>query len=606
MLWFANSGSPRSGALAILMVSSTAFTAPAFAQDIAPPTLPGQTREEINRIPTGPSVQAPSRLTVEGGVERAPCPLADPRFADIKVTITGAEFNGLRVVSPEALRPAYESYIGQNVPIAAVCEIRDAAATILRRQGYLAAVQVPPQQIDNGIVKFDVLMGKIVAIQVRGDAGKSERLIAGYLEQLKSQEAFNERDAERYLLLARDLPGYDVRLTLKPAGTTPGDLVGEVSVVKTPFVIDANVQNYGSHGVGRWGGLLRAEIYDVLGSGDRLTAGFFATPQFSEQHVVQLGYDTRIGSEGLTFSSRFAYAWSKPDINQANITLKSKTLIAGGEFSYPFLRTQSTNLRGAIGLEYVDQRTRFNDAPLSRDRLSIAYARLDFDALDRASISSTVGYSANEPRWRVAGSLEARQGLDILGASDDCGPTPFVKCLANGAVPPARIAGDATAFVLRASGVAEWRPAPLVTLSIAPRAQYSNAPLFSYERYSAGSYTIGRGYDPGTLVGDRGVGFQAELRYGSLMPKSRTAFSFQPYVFLDKVWTWSERDARNPLLGSDPQQLTTTGIGFRSAYGDHARIDVTLAVPVDKTRGIPAPKQRLMISLTTRLWPWNR
>lgn len=600
---FGSSSSRQVAALAMLALSATVLAAPVLAQQAPPPgaVAPGQTREEINRIPTAPSVQQPSRLTVEGDIERSPCPLADPRFADITVTISGAEFNGLRVVSPDILRPAYESFIGRTVPIAAVCEIRDAAATILRRQGYLAAVQVPAQQIDNGVVKFDVLMARIVAIQVRGDAGRSERVIAGYLEQLKSQEAFNERDAERYLLLARDLPGYDVRLTLRPAGTTPGELIGEVSVVKTPFVIDANVQNYGSHSVGRWGGLVRAEVYDVIGSGDRLTAGFFSTPEFDEQHVVQLGYDLRLGTEGLTVSGRFTYAWSEPDIDQPGIELKSKTLIAGGELSYPFLRAQSANVRGAIGLEYVDQKTDFNGLPLSKDTLSVAYARIDVDALDRASISSTTGYSAAEPRWRAAGSIELRQGLSIFGA-DNCN----AACFLTSPRPPALLGSDATAFVIRGSGLLEYRPMPEITFSLAPRAQYSHASLYSYERYSAGSYTVGRGYDPGTIVGDSGVGFQAEVRIGSLMPESRDSFSFQPYVFIDKAWTWSNSIFRNPALGPDPQELSTAGIGFRTAFGDHARLDVSFAVPFDKTRGIPAPDQRLLVSLTTRLWPWNR
>ena len=244
------------GRFAFLLCSIAAVTAPAGAQ-VAAGGAP--TREEINRAPVGPDTRPPSRLTVEGGIERAPCPLADPRFANVTVTLSQVAFDNLKAVSPEILRPAYESFLGKPVPIAAVCEIRDAAATILRREGYLAAVQVPPQRIENGVVHFDVLMAKIVQIQVRGDAGKSERLIAGYLEALKGEDVFNEKAAERYLLLARDLPGYDVRLTLRPAGSAPGEVLAEVSVVRTPVEIDANIQNYGSKDVGRFGGLLRGE-----------------------------------------------------------------------------------------------------------------------------------------------------------------------------------------------------------------------------------------------------------------------------------------------------------------------------------------------------------
>ena len=55
-------------------------------------------------------------------------------------------------------------------------------------------------------------------MRVRGNAGRAERTIAGYLNKLTEREVFNRYDAERYLLLAGDLPGYNVRLALRSAG----------------------------------------------------------------------------------------------------------------------------------------------------------------------------------------------------------------------------------------------------------------------------------------------------------------------------------------------------------------------------------------------------
>lgn len=580
-----------------LFALTAALATPAIAQVPAVQnSLP--TREEIERQPIGPDTRGPSRLTVEGGIERAPCPLAEPRFANITFTLSAAQFDNLRVVSPDLLRPAWEGYVGRTVPIAAVCEIRDAAATILRREGYLAAVQVPAQRIEGGVVRFDVLMAKLVAVQVRGDAGRSERLIAGYLEELKGQKAFNEKQAERYLLLARDLPGYDVRLTLRPAGTAPGEVIGEVTVIKTPVSIDANIQNYGSKSVGRFGGLLRAEVYDLLGFGDRAVIGFYATPDFDEQKVLQLGYDMRLGSEGLTVGGRFTYAWTEPDLGPAGAgTIRSNTLVASGEVGYPFLRSQSANLRGALGLEYVDQDVRFNGLLINQDKLRIAYGRLDFESIDRASIRSMRGYSASEPRWRLAGSAELRQGLDILDATGRAG---------LGLIQPSRADGKASATVFRFSGVGEYRPVPELTFSLAPRVQYAGSALLSYEEFSAGNYTAGRGYDPGTLIGDSGIGFQAELRYGVISPRSHDAFAVQPYVFLDQAWIWNRNGPIAPAP-SDPQELTSAGGGVRVAYGDRARLDVTIATPLNRA-GLQARRgdTRLLVSLSTRLWPWLR
>ena len=575
--------SARSACRSLLLLSISAVAATAHAQ-VSPPT-----REEIERVPTAPAAPPPSRLTVEGGVERAPCPLAEPRFADVTVTLSDVTFDNLRVVSPVLLRPAYEAYVGKTVPIATVCEIRDAAATILRREGYLAAVQVPPQRIDNGVVHFDVLMAKLVSVQVRGDAGRSERTIAGYLEKLTGEEAFNEKTAERYLLLARDLPGYDVRLTLRPAGTVPGEVIGEVTVVKVPFTIDANVQNYGSHDVGRWGGLIRGEFFDILG-GDRLTAGLFSTAQHSEQNVAQLGYDIRVGSEGLTLGGRFTYAWTTPDL-PAPLHVHSETLLASAEATYPFVRTQSANLRGGLGLDLINQKVRLLGVITSEDHVRILYGRLDFEAIDRDSIGSTTGYSIGAPRWRVAGSYEFRKGLDIFDASDS---SPLLS----------RPEADPSAALIRFVGLAEYRPSPNLVLAISPRAQYTRRPLVSYAEYSAGNYTIGRGYDPGTIIGDKGLGFQAEVRVGSLSPASQDSFAFQPYVFLDQAWIWNND---RPIFRPYPngEDLTSAGIGMRAAYGSHGRVDVTLAKPL-RAAGLRTERGdvRLLVSLTTKLVPW--
>ena len=593
----------NTGRVTFLLCSVAGFAAPAGAQ-VAGGGAP--TREEIERVPVGPDRRAPSRLTVEGGIERAPCALADPRFANVTVTLSSVSFDNLRAVSPELLRPAYESFIGKTVPIAAVCEIRDAAATILRREGYLAAVQVPPQRIENGVVHFDVLMAKIVQIQVRGDAGKSERLIAGYLEALKGEDAFNEKVAERYLLLARDLPGYDVRLTLRPAGTAPGEVLAEVSVTKTPIAVDANIQNYGSRDVGRFGGLIRGEAYDLLGFGDRLTLGFFSTADFKEQQVLQSGYDVRLGQEGLTLGGRFTYAWTTPDVVDANggdADIHSETLVASIEGSYPFVRTQATNLRGAAGFDFINQRVRFV-GDRTRDRLRVFYGRLDLDALDRRSIGALAGYSIAEPRWRVTGSLELREGIDGLGASDGCGSAANAACIVPGRA--SRANGEPDAFEARLSGQLEYRPLPKIAFVLSPRAQYATKPLFSFEQFSAGNYTAGRGYDPGSLIGDSGLGFQAELRFGTLVPQTRNSLTLQPYAFFDHSWVWTKND---PTIADfdKSQQLSSVGGGLRATFGDHARLDVAVAQPLDRV-GLQTHKgdTRLLVSLTTKLWPWVR
>jgi hemolysin activation/secretion protein len=578
------------GAAAVLPVA-------AAAQAPRPPT-----REEVERPQLPTNAQQAPRLTVEGGVERAPCALAGEEYKAIRFTPTGAEFEDLRGLSAAALRPAWEPYVGKEQPISVVCEIRDRAATILREAGYIAAVEVPEQRIEGGRLRFQVLMAKLVAIHVRGDAGRSERTIAGYLEKLTQQDVFNRFDAERYLLLASDIPGFEVRLALRSAGAARGEVVGEVTVLRTPAEVDVTAQNFGSHALGRWGGLARAQAYGLTGLGDRTSIALFSTADTHEQQTLQIGHDLRLGSEGLTLSGQFTYAWARPDLEDANINVKARTLLATAEARYPFVRTQAASLWGAAGLDVINQRVGINGLPLTRDRLRVAFARIDFTQSDAASFGRRPGFTAAEPKWRIGGTIELRRGLGILGASQGCGPA-FVRCIGPGIVPPSLLEGDATSTVLRAEMLGEIRPMPLLTLAVGVRGQYSPTALLSFEQYAAGNYTVGRGYDPGALLGDRGIGVQTELRYGSAIPAAPHRFALQPFTFFDMAWV-GNADRTSPVAGR--HTLSSIGLGLRASFAEQARLEAVVAAPLERA-GLQTErgKPRFLLSFTTRLVPWK-
>jgi hemolysin activation/secretion protein len=576
----------------IVLSSSSAVraqTAPA-----APPLPP--TREEVTRPVAPPLPPAPPKLEVEGGVERAPCALDGSEYRSIHFIFRGAEFDGLRGLTAQQLTSAYAPFVGHDVPISVVCEIRDRAGTILRNAGYIAAVQVPEQKIAGGIVRFQVLMAHLTQVRVRGDASGAERIIAGYLNQLTRQPVFNRYEAERYLLLASDLPGYTVRLTLRPAGTAPGDVIGDVVVQRTPAYVDFNVQNGGSHELGPWGGLLRAQVFGLTGLGDRTTLSLFSTADFHEQQTIQLAHDFRIGPQGLIISDAFTYAWARPSVPDAHVL--AHTLLNTFEVGYPLLRSQAETIRTSAGMDLVDQDVRLNGIGLSRDRLRVAFLRLGADAV--ATDFTDIRYSAAEPPWRLGTYLELRQGVHALGATE-CGPNS-ADCLGAGQVPPSRLDGRSNATVFRYSAIGEYRPIPYLIFALGARAQYAWKPLLSFEQFAAGNYTVGRGYDPGTLLGDMGFGTQAEVRLGSLVPTSARKPALEGYTFWDHAMV---RDRGNLVTVTGPDHLDSVGGGARVNFNRFA-LDAAFAVPLTRVglnRKRPGP--RFLISLTTRLFPWS-
>lgn len=566
---------------------------PAAAMAQATPQIP--TREEIQQPLLTPLTPPNEQIvSADDSIERAPCPLANPEFAPVRITLRGVEFSRVEGIDPALLAPSWTDRVGQDLPISVVCDIRDRAATILRSRGYLAAVRVPPQTIGDGVVRLDILAARLSRIEVRGDAGANEPLLQRYLSRLDDQPVFNIARAERYLLLARDIPGLDARLTLRPGGA-PGEVVGEVTVARTPVVFDANFQNFGSRDVGRWGGVARVRLAGVTGMGDLTTASFYSTPDFDEQQVVQLAHEFRVGGEGLRFGASYTYAWTRPDI--AAFPIKSETRIASLFAAYPVTLTQTRRLTIGGGLDFIDQDIDLGGAAINRDRLRVFNLRADASWIDPGSVAGRGGFSPSEPRWSLSSSIEARQGASFLGASDDCGAAG-AACFLPGAVPLTRVEGKPDAFLIRAAAAAEWRPHKLFTLAAAPRAQWASDPLLAYEEFSGGNFTVGRGFDPGTVIGDSGVGIALEARYGSFVPANTKAFALQPFAFFDGAWVWNKDSAFN---GLEPQKLFSAGGGLRVAYGDVARLDVTMAVPLNRGGFLTQrPDPRLLVSLTTQ------
>ena len=579
-------------------VLATAFPGLASAQgQIAP------TREEIDRRTIEDQLrQGPSPVSVEGDIERAPCPLAAEQFADLTFTFSAPEFSGLGPIDPSILTPSYSEYVGREIPVATICDIRDRAATILRARGYLAAVQVPVQTIGEGRVKFDVLLARMKGVQVRGDAGASSGALRPVLDKLAAQDVFNSNEAERYLLLARDIPGLDVRLTLQPLsaeqGGNPGDVVGVFDVVHTPLLIDVNFQNFGSREIGRFGGLARVRFNGLTGLGDETMISGYSTHDFSEQLILSGHHEFRVGSEGLTFGLSGTRAWSTPDIPGGPDVFDTDTFVASLYGRYPIIRSQERNLTLSAGGDLIDQSVDFTNLDFSEDKLRVAFARLDFSKMDADSINGRGGYSVFEPRIAYAASLEVRQGIDVFGASPSCGAN-FAVCTAPGAVPLSRLDADPTGFLVRGASSFTYRVTPVIGFNISNRFQHSSDRLLGYEQYSGGNFTVGRGYDPGAIIGDKGFGFQLEAFAGSLIPETPDGVAVQPLAFVD----YARVELNDAADTSD--SITSVGGGLRMAIGRQALFDLFAAVPLEKTNFETSRGDvRILGTLTVQLQPW--
>ena len=298
----------------------------------------------------------------------------------------------------------------------------------------------------------------------------------------------------------------------------------------------------------------------------------------------------RLGDQGLSLSGSFTYAWAKPSI--ANARVLANTLLSNVELGYPLVRRQAETVRGAIGFDVINQKVEVDAQPSAATVFESPTARIGIDAA--GTDYGDAGYSAAAPPWHIFAQVDLRQGIDGLGATD-------CSVSANCRVPTSRPAGRPGATVLRGLVNSEFRPSSLLTFAFNLRAQYAWKPLLSFEEFAAGNYTVGRGYDPGKPAGrprHRNPA-RASLRQPGSHGAKRAAI--EGYTF----WDHAEIHNLDTALSGPSTHLDSVGGGARINF-DRFALDAGLAVPL--SRAGPSdkkPSPRLLISLTTRLFPWQ-
>ena len=571
---------------AVLLVAAAS---PAWGQQIA--TQPGvPTREQLKQgTPPDVAPRSAAHVDEHAAFTQGPCPLRD---STLTVAIQHVVFTA---PGGGALPPVIANLLagiaadGSARPISEVCDLRDEANARLRVARFVATAQIPPQRIENGVLRLEVITGHITSVRVRGDAGPFESLIRARIAKLTTLDPLNAADAEKLLVLANDVPGLSVQLSLSPSTTgKPGELVGELVVSFRRFSVVANVQNYNSTLLGRETAYTRVEAYDLLGMNDETFIAGAATFDFKKQKILQAGESIGLSAAGDRLSFTGTIAWSRPKLTA--IDLRTLSLIGGIDYTRPLVRTVSSKLEVSTGFEYVVQRTRVYGAgasvPLNRDRIPALYARLD-GSTRRLRFDGT-------SKWSFGGSLELHQGLPIMGATR-------ASQIVDG-YSPSHYVGSAVATIVRGQVDGTFALGPVLELATSLRGQYANKPLLNYDTFSLGNLTIGRGYDPGANTGDRAVAGAHEVR-ANLGTGHKV--SGQLYGFYDWVQLWN----LDPQSTERSRFLRSVGAGVRLSAINSLRLDLTYAHPLDPPlltgTDVKRSSDRVMFSITAQLYPFN-
>ena len=185
-------------------------------------------------------------------------------------------------------------------------------------------------------------------------------------------------------------------------------------------------------------------------------------------------------------------------------------------------------------------------------------------------------FRSREPPWRLRACSSCARASHMLGASKFAGAmVPTVGAGPRSAEPPRRQPDRDPPSVHRLRRVAADPEAHLRTWRAA---QYAWNPLLSFEQFCAGNYTVGRGYEPGDLLGDRGLGTQAEVRFGSRIPPSASSAGSKA------MSSGIMRPSTTSTSAVFRDGLHASGFGRRRCTYSFDRFDLDAGVAVPLTR----------------------
>jgi hemolysin activation/secretion protein len=512
------------------------------AQQLPGTVQPGQTERELRPLPV-------PRVTPEGIQIPAPSQKAPAGAEGIKFRLRDVQFAGNTVYGAETLRAEARALLERDVSLADLYALADRITAKYRNEGYiLSQTLVPPQEIQGGVVRLQVVEGFVNDVRLSGDIKGNRELVEAYAAAIRASRPLQARILERYLLLMNDLSGATARATVVPSATAVGAADLEIAFTHRTVTGAVSLDNRGGRFLGPWRYYGEADFNSLFGRYDK-TALRGATSLDRTINYGSVLHEQPIGTEGGRIGVLLAYSHAEPKLDGALAASNLETNAFSGAitYSHPLLRSRSANLYARASLGFHNGETEIIGVPIAEDRIRMVRVGATYDYADPYKGINIV-------------DVELSQGLDAFGARE------------SGSDNLSRAGGrsDFTKVGLYAARLqslaARW------AMLAAINGQYAANPLLASEQFAFGGAQFGRGYDAAELVGDSGIAGKLELRYSDAL--ASLPLNYVAYSFYDVGRVWR----RNAVNEASSESGTSYGLGLRfdltrrfSGFGELAK-----------------------------------
>jgi hemolysin activation/secretion protein len=471
----------------------------------------------------------------------------------IEVVPQAFDLIGVTAIDREQLLELAAPYRNRTMTLADLQALAQAMTRRYREAGYvLSEVFVPEQRIDVGtaIVRLQAVEGYVTSVELSGD--RTPHVLQGYLQQITRSRPLHIADLERYLLLANDVPGYQLRTVLTPAEGVSGAAKLVVEASRKSFDSSFGIDNSGTDTIGRYRADVSLSINGLTGRGERTDIGYETANDFDELQQVSFGHSELVGPEGTQVQLSGSWSQVQPGADLTPYEIDGTIWQADLSVYQPLIRERSRNLSARLGVGTISSVSSVLSERQFDDRYPYAFLNLSYDVADAY-------------RGVTIASLDLRKGFDAFDAG------------INGRVGARPDFSLAKLYVGRNQDIGSG-----LSLYGAVFGQYAFEDLPASEEISFGGNVLGRGYDRSEIAADHGVGAKLELRY-----QPAWALLLRPsqlYVFYD--WADVREATEGQVLdnGRRSQSLASTGVGAKFNLQERISFQVEFAQPL--TRGV--------------------
>jgi len=527
------------------IVGLIALTSQALAQT-GVPTLPGSVQpSQVGKAiksqqPASPTEVLPPILNQPTAQTKG----LPPEAQKISFLLNGIILTGNHVYSTEQLRFIYEKDLHHNITVAKLFEIVQAITNYYRNNGYiLSRAILPPQHVKGGVVKIQIIEGYISHIDVTGQPKGAKCLVQAFGNKVNECRPLKISRLEKYMYLANEIPGTQVRAVLSPSKQEKGAADLSLVTQNTPLTAYLSYDNYGTRYIGPQQITANITANSFLVSGDTGQITVSKTPKGGELTYADANYTIPINAEGVRWQFGATRVQTHPlfilqpvDINGLNNNYYTMAY-------FPAIRDRSKSLTYRLGFNYLDSYvTTFN-------------LKLYTDHIRSLDVGGTYTFA---DKWNGSNLISAdfRQGLPLFGYTSDTNIQTAQTSRPGGRGAYTKIASTLS----RVQAIkGRWSVYGIF------QSQWAFNPLLASEQFTFGGSILGRGYDVAEFIGDRGLSGSVELRYDYSLPKFKLQ-SLQFYTFYDfgEIWNYE-------YVGGVPlkQSGTSTGLGVRFAFNKY-------------------------------------